>query len=156
MISGAARAEAAVLVIDAREGVQENSRRHGYLLGMLGIRQAVVCVNKMDLAGYERGVFERIQAEYSLFLEQVGIVPRHFIPSRARDGQNIADDRCGAMQCHGMSVRRCWRQLDGFEKEAPHINKPLRFPVQDVYKFTEHGDDRRNFAETHRDGHAAR
>ncbi len=51
MISGAARAEAAVLVIDAKEGVRENSRRHGYILSMLGIRQVVVCVNKMDLVG---------------------------------------------------------------------------------------------------------
>src|SRR5271167_3172599 len=51
MISGAARAQAAVLVIDAKEGVRENSRRHGYILAMLGIRQVVVCVNKMDLVG---------------------------------------------------------------------------------------------------------
>lgn len=143
MISGAARAEAAVLVIDAREGVQENSRRHGYLLGMLGIRQAVVCVNKMDLAGYERGVFERIQAEYSSFLEQVGIVPRHFIPISARDGQNIVESGEAMPWYVGPRVLEA---LDGFEKEAPHINKPLRFPVQDVYKFTEHGDDRRIFA----------
>ena len=55
MISGAARAEAAVLVIDAKEGVRENSRRHGYILSMLGIRQVIVCVNKMDLVGLRRG-----------------------------------------------------------------------------------------------------
>ena len=54
MISGAARAEAAVLVIDAKEGVRENSRRHGYILSMLGIRQVVVCVNKMDLVDYDQ------------------------------------------------------------------------------------------------------
>src|SRR6202163_666249 len=51
MISGAARAEAAVLVIDAKEGVRENSRRHGYILSMLGIKQVIICVNKMDLVG---------------------------------------------------------------------------------------------------------
>ena len=55
MISGAARAESALLIIDAKEGVQENSRRHGYLLSMLGIKQLSVCVNKMDLVDYDRG-----------------------------------------------------------------------------------------------------
>lgn len=143
MISGAARAEAAVLVIDAREGVQENSRRHGYLLGMLGIRQAVVCVNKMDLARYDRDVFERIRSEFTAFLGQVGIVPRHFIPISARDGQNIAAAGDAMRWYDGPSVLEA---LDGFEKEATPVDKPLRFPVQDVYKFTEQGDDRRIFA----------
>ena len=62
MISGAARAEAAVLVIDAKEGVRENSRRHGYILSMLGIRQVVVCVNKMDLIGYDEAHFHAHRA----------------------------------------------------------------------------------------------
>ena len=64
MISGAARAEAAVLVIDAKEGVRENSRRHGYILSMLGIRQVVVCVNKMDLVDYDQDHFDAIEKEY--------------------------------------------------------------------------------------------
>src|SRR5512133_1329672 len=64
MISGAARAEGAVLVIDAKEGVRENSRRHGYILSMLGIRQVVVCVNKMDLVGYSQSHFDAIEKEY--------------------------------------------------------------------------------------------
>ena len=143
MISGAARAEAAALVIDAREGVQENSRRHGYLLGMLGIRQAVVCVNKMDLAGYSREAFERIQTEFTVFLGQVGITPRHFIPISARDGQNIAEPGQVMPWYDGPTVLEA---LDGFEKEATPVDKPLRFPVQDVYKFTAQGDDRRIFA----------
>src|SRR5437762_7708416 len=80
MISGAARAEAAVLVIDAKEGVRENSRRHGYILSMLGIRQVVVCVNKMDLVGYDRAHVEGIEKEYRGFLESIGAVtPRQFI-----------------------------------------------------------------------------
>lgn len=143
MISGAARAEAAVLVIDAHEGVQENSRRHGYLLGMLGIRQAVVCVNKMDLSGYDRGVFDGIQAEFSAFLAQVGITPRHFIPISARDGQNITQPADTMDWYTGPTVLEA---LDGFEKEPPRDDQPLRFPIQDVYKFTEQGDDRRIFA----------
>jgi bifunctional enzyme CysN/CysC len=63
MVSGASHAEAALLVIDANEGIRENSRRHGYLVGMLGIRQLAVLVNKMDLVDYRQPVFERIRAE---------------------------------------------------------------------------------------------
>src|SRR5256885_2087689 len=81
MISAAARAEAAVLVIDAKEGVRENSRRHGYLLAMLGIRQVVVCVNKMDLVNYDEAHFRAIEKEYRGFLDSIGSVsPQHFIP----------------------------------------------------------------------------
>src|SRR5687767_5027316 len=89
MISGAARAEAAVLIIDAKEGVRENSRRHGYLLSMLGIRQIVVAVNKIDLVGYSQKAFEDIVREYRAFLGEVGISPRHFIPISAREGDQI-------------------------------------------------------------------
>ena len=64
MITGAARAEAALLVIDAKEGVQENSRRHGYMMSMLGVRQLAVLVNKMDLVGYDRDHFSRLESEY--------------------------------------------------------------------------------------------
>ena len=73
MISGAARAEAALLVIDAKEGVRENSRRHGYLLSMLGIRQVAVCVNKLDLVNYDKTVFDAIVKEYSQFLAKIGL-----------------------------------------------------------------------------------
>src|SRR5476649_2548335 len=68
MISGAARAEAAVLVIDAKEGVRENSRRHGYLLSMLGVKQVVVCVNKMDLVDRSESHFKQIEKEFRDFL----------------------------------------------------------------------------------------
>src|ERR1043165_7126283 len=81
MISGAARAEAAVLVIDAKEGVRENSRRHGYILAMLGIKQVVICVNKMDLVNYDEKHFKAIEKEYREFLTEIGSVkPQHFIP----------------------------------------------------------------------------
>src|ERR1700681_2348928 len=88
MISGAARAEAAVLVIDAKEGVRENSRRHGYILSMLGIRQVVVCVNKMDLVAYNEDHFRKLEAEYRAFLEAIGAVsPQQFIPVSAIAGE---------------------------------------------------------------------
>src|SRR6185503_6267583 len=70
MITGAASADAALLLIDAHEGVQEQSRRHGYLLHLLGIKNVIVLVNKMDLVGYDEKVFNDIEAEYRVFLKQ--------------------------------------------------------------------------------------
>ncbi len=143
MISGAARAEAALLVIDAKEGVQENSRRHGYLLSMLGIRQVAVCVNKMDLADYSQRIFESIRDEYLKFLNEIGVEALDFIPLSAREGDNIIQHSDQIPWYAGPTVLDI---VDRFVKEQETINKPLRFPVQDIYKFTESDDDRRIIA----------
>ena len=90
MVTGASRAEAALLVIDASHGVEENTRRHGYFLSMLGIRQVSVLVNKMDLVGYDRKVFEDIKEEYTKFLKKINIHPETFIPVSGMEGDNIA------------------------------------------------------------------
>ena len=90
MVTGAANAEAALLLIDAHEGVQENSRRHGYLLNLLGIRQIAVLVNKMDLEDYRESKFRQIESEYRAWLRTIGVVPRTFIPIAAKHGDNIA------------------------------------------------------------------
>ncbi len=140
MITGAARAEAALLVIDAAEGVQENSRRHGYMVSMLGVRQLAVVVNKMDLVGWDRAVYDRIVGEYGAFLEQVGIRPSGFIPVSGRGGDNIADRSPNLPWYDGPTVLDA---LDAFHSEPAPVNQPFRMPVQDVYKFTKQGDDRR-------------
>ena len=132
MISGAARAEAALLLIDALEGVKEQSRKHGYLLSLLGVRQFAVVVNKMDLVGYREDVFAGIEKEYREYLGQFKVSPRHVIPVSAKLGENIAS-RSSAMPWYdGPTVLDI---LSGFQKEAPRSEQPLRFPVQDVYKF---------------------
>jgi bifunctional enzyme CysN/CysC len=145
MITGAARAEAALLVIDAAEGVQENSRRHGYMVSLLGIRQLAVVVNKMDLVGWDRGVYDRIVKEYGAFLDQVGIRPAGFIPVSGRGGDNIADRSPNLAWYQGPTVLDT---LDTFRSEAAPVERPFRMPVQDVYKFTKQGDDRRIVAGT--------
>ncbi len=145
MITGAARAEAALLVIDAQEGVQENSRRHGYMVSLLGIRQLAVLVNKMDLVGWDRGVFDRIVREYSGFLDQVGIRPESFIPVSGREGDNIATRSAQLPWYQGPTVLDA---LDRFRNEPAPVERPFRMPVQDVYKFTKQGDDRRIVAGT--------
>jgi len=140
MITGAARAEAALLVIDAAEGVQENSRRHGYMVSLLGVRQLAVLVNKMDLVDWDRAVFDRIRREYAAFLDQVGIRPSAFIPVSGRGGDNIADRSPHLDWYQGPTVLDA---LDAFHSEPAPVNLPFRMPVQDVYKFTKQGDDRR-------------
>jgi bifunctional enzyme CysN/CysC len=140
MVTGAARAEAALLLIDAKEGVRENSRRHGYLLSMLGIRQVVVAVNKMDLVDYDRAVFDDVVREYRAFLTEIGIEPKVFIPISAREGDQIVGPSRALDWYDGPSVLQA---VDAFEKQPARADLPLRLPVQDVYKFNEVGDDRR-------------
>ncbi len=144
MISGAARAEAAVLVIDAREGVRENSRRHGYILSMLGICQVVVCVNKMDLVSWSRDHFRKIEKEYGSFLADIGAVtPTHFIPVAAIHGVNLAARSTEMSWYEGPTLLE---SLDGFANAPTKVGQALRMPVQAVYKFGSHGDNRRIIA----------
>ncbi|QXE90916.1 GTP-binding protein [Geomonas subterranea] len=132
MISGAARAEAAVLIIDAGEGIQEQSKRHGYLLSLLGIRQVVVVVNKMDLVGYSEEAFRAIEKEYRAFLSHLKLEPQYFIPASARNGDNVAA-RSGAMPWYGGLT--LLESLANFVKLPARTDLPLRIPVQDIYKF---------------------
>lgn len=146
MISGASRADAAVLVIDAHEGIRENSRRHGYMLSLLGIEQLVVLVNKMDLADYDLKVFERIKTEYNAFLAELGVKPVGYVPVSARNGDNIVTR---ASWYKGLTLIE---HLESFQAGKSLEKKPFRFPVQDIYKFTEEGDDRRIIAGTAESG----
>ncbi|SDH79669.1 GTP-binding protein [Halanaerobium congolense] len=145
MVTGAARAEAALLVIDASEGVRENSRRHGYMLSMLGIKQIAVVVNKMDLVDYDQDTYQKIVEEYTDFLAEIGLEAETFIPVSGMLGDNVAAQSDKMDWYHGQTVLE---QLDSFENEALPHNKPFRMPVQDVYKFTKGGDDRRIVAGT--------
>ena len=134
MVTGAANAEAALLLIDAHEGVQENSRRHGYLLHLLGVRQLAVLVNKMDLASYSHARFRAIEREYRAWLASIGLTPKTFIPIVARDGDNIASRSPNMPWWEGPTVVQT---LDEFTSEEPPLSQPLRFPIQDVYRFDE-------------------
>src|SRR5690348_12553983 len=132
MVTGAANAEAALLLIDAHEGVQENSRRHGYLLNLLGIRQIAVLVNKMDLENYSESRFKQIQTEYRAWLKTVSLEPKVFIPIAARHGDNLASLSPNTPWWRGSTVLET---LDDFQVAELPNNQPLRFPIQDVYRF---------------------
>ncbi len=145
MVTGAARAEAALLVIDAKEGVRENSKRHGYLLSMLGIKQITVLVNKMDLAEYSQARFEEIEKEYREFLKSINVEPISFIPVSGFFGENIKEKSDKLSWYKGLSVLET---LDSFEAKDNGENLDFRMPVQAVYKFTKNNDDRRIIAGT--------
>ena len=152
MITGASRADAALLVIDAHEGVRENSRRHGFMLSMLGINQIAVLVNKMDLVDYSQAVFERIVAEYATFLGRVGVTPRCYIPVSGATGENVAVSAAKLSWHRGPTVLEA---LDQFDNRVPLTSAAFRMPVQGVYKFTEHNDSRRIVAGTVESGRLA-
>lgn len=147
MITGASRASAALLVIDAHEGIRENSRRHGTMLSMLGIGQVAVLVNKLDLIPEHRRqeVLNTIVAQYGQFLEQIQLKPSCFIPVSAVMGDNIATRSESMTWYEGPTVLEA---LDSFEDVLPADDLPLRMWVQDVYKFTAKNDDRRIIAGT--------
>ncbi len=134
MVTGAANAEAALLLIDAHEGVQENSRRHGYLLHLLGIRQIAVLVNKMDLEDYSAEKFQQIETEYRVWLKSIGLEPKVFIPIAAKHGDNIASRSAKMPWWQGPTVLEI---LDDFNVSERPNDQPLRMPIQDVYRFDE-------------------
>jgi bifunctional enzyme CysN/CysC len=145
MISGAARAEAAVLLIDAEEGIAENSKRHAYMLSMLGIKQVVVAVNKMDLVDFSEKVFEQIKNDYSEFLNEIGVNPLAFVPVSARDGINLIVNSEKTTWYKGLAIIDL---IDAFVKEKEENENNFRMFVQGVYKFTANGDNRRIIAGT--------
>ena len=139
MVSGAASADAALLVVDANEGVREQTRRHGYLLQMLGIDQVTVVINKMDQVHYGEDRFYALEREVTQYLREIGITPRFILPISAYAGTNVASS----------SEKMAWHQgptllaaLDAMEVRPSAEHLPLRMPLQDIYKF----DDRRIFA----------
>ena len=132
MITGASRADAAVLVIAANEGVREQSRRHAYLLSLLGIKQIVVVVNKLDLVDFSEERFKEIDREYRKFLADLGLEARAVIPASAKQGENVARASMKMKWYCGASVLEA---LDLLQPQKPDVDLPLRICVQDVYRF---------------------
>jgi len=132
MITGASRADAAILVISADEGVREQSRRHAYLLSMLGIKNLIVVVNKMDLVDYSEARFREIEREYHKFLQELGLQARRFVPVSAKDGENVAR---ASIKMKWYSAASVLEALDLLEPQKHELDLPLRFCVQDVYRF---------------------
>ncbi|MEA2989921.1 MAG: bifunctional enzyme CysN/CysC [Alphaproteobacteria bacterium] len=136
MITGAAQADAALLMIDAAEGVRDQTRRHGYLLHLLGIHQIAVVVNKMDRVNFEESRFHEIESEIVNHLSSLGMTATAIIPISARNGDGVAKHTPAIAWHTGPTVLEV---LERFSPARPAAELPLRIPVQAVYKF----DDRR-------------
>lgn len=132
MISGASQAEAAILIVDAEEGVKEQTKRHAYILGMLGLSQVIVVINKMDLVDYDRTRFESVKIELLEFLSNINIKPSYVIPISAKKGDFIANKTENFDWYQGPTLLEA---LDTFKIKESANKKPLRFVVQDVYSF---------------------
>ena len=148
MITGASQADGAVLIIDALEGVRDQTRRHGYLLHLLGIRQVAVVVNKMDRVEFSAARFREISDEISAHLSGLGVTPSAIIPISARDGDGVAVRTAHIGWYNGPTVVEA---LDALEPARPLEQLSLRLPVQAIYKF----DDRRIVAGRIESGHLA-
>src|SRR5689334_2033790 len=146
MITGASQADGAVLIIDALEGVRDQTRRHGYLLHLLGIKQVAVVVNKMDRVDFGQARFQEISDEISTHLTGLGVTPTAVIPISARDGDGVALRTARIGWYSGPTVVEA---LDALEPARPLSALPLRLPVQAIYKF----DDRRIVAGRIESGH---
>jgi bifunctional enzyme CysN/CysC len=136
MITGASQADGAVLIIDALEGVRDQTRRHGYLLHLLGVKQVAVVVNKMDRVDFSAARFKEISDEISAHLIGLGVTPKAIIPISARDGDGVAARTANIQWYDGPTVVEA---LDALEPARPLQALALRLPVQAIYKF----DDRR-------------
>ena len=136
MITGAAQADAAVLIIDALEGVRDQTRRHGYLLHLLGVKQVCVVINKMDRVDFSQDRFEEIAHEIREHLTTLGVTPTAVIPISARDGDGVAANTARIGWYTGPTVVGA---LDTLTPMRALTELPLRLPVQAIYKF----DDRR-------------
>ncbi len=139
MVTGASQADAALLVIDAGEGALEQSRRHAFLLHLLGVRQVAVVINKMDRVEFAERRYEEVAHEIKEYLAELGLFPKAVIPISARHGDNIVTRTDQAPWYLGPTVIE---QLDSFRQQQVSPDQPLRFPLQDVYK----PDDRRILA----------
>jgi len=127
MVTGASTADAAIILIDARKGVLTQTRRHSYLVSLLGIRHVVLAINKMDLVGWSQEVFDTILAEYHDFAAQIGIKAFTAIPMSALKGDNITEPSDKTPWYSGPPLMR-WLEDAPIEDDLQA--KPFRMPVQ--------------------------
>ncbi len=129
MATGASTADVAIVLVDARQGILPQTRRHSMIASLLGIRHIVLAVNKIDLVGFDETVFERIAAEYRAFAEELGFTTIQPIPMSARYGDNVIRSSGKTPWYEGPSLLE---HLETVDIEAEAEGKPFRFPVQYV------------------------
>ncbi|MBN9430201.1 MAG: GTP-binding protein, partial [Burkholderiales bacterium] len=131
MATGASTADAAVVLIDARKGVLAQTRRHATIAHLLGVRHLVFAINKMDLVGDDRAVFERIRGDVQAFLPRLGVAAAHFVPMSALRGDMVVERGDALGWYEGPTLLELLEALPA----ASQLDRlPLRFPVQWVIR----------------------
>jgi sulfate adenylyltransferase subunit 1 len=144
MVTGASTADLAVILIDARKGVLEQTIRHSYIASLLDIRHAIFCINKMDMVNWSEEVFTKIKTELSSLVGKLNIIDAHYIPLSAKYGDNVVDRSENMSWYEGKTFLRLIETID-IEKNKNPENK--RFPVQTIIRpHTEEYHDYRGYA----------
>jgi len=131
MVTGASNADLAIILVDARKGIQPQSRRHAYVAALLGIRYFVIAINKMDLVGYEEQVYLDIKAEFQKMLAGLKVRNSYFVPISALAGDNVVEAGNNMPWFYGPSLLE---YLETVETEDSRVDLPFRFPVQRVIR----------------------
>ncbi|WP_445372623.1 sulfate adenylyltransferase subunit CysN [Methylomonas sp. HW2-6] len=129
MATGASTCDLAVILIDARYGVQTQTKRHSFIASLLGIKHIIVAVNKMDLVGYSQETFEKIRDDYMAFVKHLDLHDIHFIPMSALDGDNVVNPSANMPWFSGLPMMEL---LNSIEIASDHNFDDARFPVQYV------------------------
>ena len=127
MVTGASTADLAIVLIDSRQGILQQTKRHSFIASLLGIRHLVLAINKMDLLQYEQAGYERIVADYMAFAEELGFMTIKPIPISARYGANIAAKSADMSWYDGPSLLA---HLETISIDENASEKPFRFPIQ--------------------------
>lgn len=128
MVTGASTADLAVILIDARQGLLTQTRRHSYLVSLLGIRKVVVAINKLDLVGFSQAVFERIETDYRAFAAQIGLHDIQCIPLSALRGDNMLEASANTPWYQGPTLLQHLENVP--LEQARQVEAAFRLPVQ--------------------------
>ena len=134
MITGASQAEAAVLIIDVKEGVKEQTKRHAYILSLLGLNQVIVTLNKMDLEDFREERFNEVKKQVQEFLNFINVEPAFYIPICAIKGDNVVEKSKNMNWYKGPTFAE---SLDTLKNRESTKDKALIFPIQDIYKIND-------------------
>ncbi len=129
MATGASTCDLAVILIDARYGVQTQTKRHSFIASLLGLKHIIVAINKMDLVGYSEDTFNKIKADYLAFIKSLDLQDVHFIPMSALDGDNVVNPSANMPWFSGKTMMDL---LNSIEIASDHNFNDARFPVQYV------------------------
>ncbi|RLA64924.1 MAG: sulfate adenylyltransferase [Epsilonproteobacteria bacterium] len=131
MVTGASSVDAVVILIDARHGVVEQTKRHSFITSLLQVKHLIVCINKMDLVDYSEDVYNKIKKDFSSFLTRLSIPDVHFIPISALDGDNVVD-KSKNLPWYGGST--FLYTIENLHLGSDHNHVDCRFPIQIVIR----------------------